>query len=303
MAYRRYGGEASVQTVRADEMKGDMRRRESGGVEWYQFEALAALDASLAHGVFTRRGGVSVPPLDTLNAGRAVGDTPAALAENIRRIRAALPGAPQLVSLRPEHGARVVEVTDALLAGHEGDPVARLDVTGDAMITRLRGVGLYWAVADCAAVLFADPAHGAIGLAHAGWRGTSQAILASTLAAMARTYGTQPGEVRVAIAPCIGPCCYEVDERVRAAFAAHPLAHKTGIFSTVTVADETAGGERESHRVDLVASNHAQLRALGVPDDHIEASDFCTGHRRDLFYSHRMERGRTGRFAVVLALV
>jgi purine-nucleoside/S-methyl-5'-thioadenosine phosphorylase / adenosine deaminase len=297
------GREASVKAVQADEMKGGMRQRESGGVEWYQFEALAALDASLAHGVFTRRGGVSTPPLDTLNAGRAVGDTPAALAENIRRIRMALPGSLQLVSLRPEHGARVVEVTDALLAGHEGEPAARLDATGDAMITRLRSVGLYWAVADCAAVLLADPAHGAIGLAHAGWRGTSQAILASTLDAMAHAYGTRPSEVRVAIAPCVGPCCYEVDERVRAAFAAHPLAHATGVFSIVTVPDGAAGGARESHRVDLVASNRAQLRALGVPDDHIEASDFCTGHRRDLFYSHRMEGGRTGRFAVVFAQV
>jgi purine-nucleoside/S-methyl-5'-thioadenosine phosphorylase / adenosine deaminase len=292
-----------VKAVRADEMKGGMRRRENGGVEWYQFEALATLDRSLAHGVFTRRGGVSAPPLDTLNAGRAVGDTPDALAENIRRIRAALPGAPQLVSLRPEHGARVVEVTETLLAGHEGEAAARVDATGDAMITRLCGVGLYWAVADCAAVLFADPAHGAIGLAHAGWRGTAAAIMASTLAAMARAYGTRPSEVRVAIGPCVGPCCYEVDERVRAAFAAHPLAHETGVFSTVTVPDGAHGGARESRRVDLVASNHAQLRALGVPDDHIEASDFCTGHQRDLFYSHRMEGGRTGRFAVVLALV
>ncbi len=298
-----FRGETSVQTVRADEMRGGMRRRESGGVEWYQFAALAALDVSLAHGVFTRRGGVSAPPLDTLNAGRAVGDTPDALAENIRRIRAALPGDPQLVSLRPEHGARVVNVTEALLAGHEGEPAARLDATGDAMITRLRGVGLYWAVADCAAVLLVDPAHSAIGLAHAGWRGTAAAIPASTLAAMARVYGTQPADVYAAVGPCIGPCCYEVDERVRAAFAAHPLARATGVFSTVMMADGAAGGARESHRVDLVASNRAQLRALGVPDDHIETSDFCTGHRRDLFYSHRMERGRTGRFAVVLALV
>src|SRR5579859_877158 len=171
-------------------MKGGMRRRESGEVEWYQFAALAALDMPLAHGVFTRRGGVSAPPLNTLNAGRAVGDAPGALAENIRRIRAALPGAPQLVSLRPEHGARVVEVTEALLTGHVGEPAARLDATGDAMITRLRGVGLYWAVADCAAVLLADPAHGTIGLAHAGWRGTAAAILESTLAAMAHAYGT-----------------------------------------------------------------------------------------------------------------
>ena len=279
-----------------------MRRRESGGVEWYQFEALAAQDGALAHGVFTRRGGVSAPPLDTLNAGRAVGDTPDALAENVRRIRAVLPGDPRLVSLRPEHGTQVVEVTEALLAGYEGEPAARLDATGDAMITRLRGVGLYWAVADCAAVLLADPAHGAIGLAHAGWRGTAGAILSRTLAAMAHAYGTHPADVYAGVGPSIGPCCYEVDEHVQAAFAAHPLAHATGVFSTVTVADG-AGGERESLRVDLAASNRAQLRALGVSDDHIETSDFCTGHRRDLFYSHRMEGGRTGRFAVVLALV
>lgn len=278
-----------------------MLKRESGGLEWFEYGMLAQLGEIVTHGVFTRRGGVSKAPFDTLNAGPTVPDEPAARTENYRRIAEALPGRPLLVGTTPLQGTNVIEVDSDLVDG-AAHPAILLPQGGDAFVTRMPGIGVFWAVADCTAIMLVDPRHRAIGLVHAGWRGTSASIAGKVIRMMGEAYGTQPADLYAAVGPSIGPCCYEVDEHVRAAFAAYPLAHATGVFSTVTVADG-AGGERESLRVDLAASNRAQLRALGVSDDHIETSDFCTGHRRDLFYSHRMEGGRTGRFAVVLALV
>jgi polyphenol oxidase len=150
--------------------------------------------------------------------------------------------------------------------------------------------------------MLVDRPHRAIGLTHAGWRGTQGAILHNTLEAMRAHYDTQPSELLAAIGPSIGPCCYEVDEPVRQAFASDPFTRRTGRFTTVSVPAE-GGGERQSLRLDLAASIRAQLIELGVPEERIEVTDLCPGSRTDLFYSHRMEGGQTGRFAVVLGLV
>jgi len=92
-----------------------------------------------------------------------------------------------------------------------------------------------------------------------------------------------------------------VDEPVRAAFAAHPLASQHTFFSTLSIPD-ASGNTRSSLRLDVAACNRAQLIASGVPEQHIEDSGFCTGCRRDLFFSHRMENSKTGRHAIVIAL-
>jgi YfiH family protein len=277
-----------------------MIQRQDGEIVWFQFASLSAQEDLVTHGVFGRHGGASAPPFDSLNAGPMTPDDPGALAENYRRIRATLPGQPLLLGTKPLQGTTLREVVAADVEGHE-PPVAILSGGCDAYITQARGIGLFWAVADCAAIMLVDSVHRAIGLTHAGWRGTSGAILRNTLDAMREGYGTQPGDVLAAIAPTIGTCCYEVDEPVRQAFASDPLAARTGQFTTTSVPTED-GGERESLRLDLSASNYAQLLELGVPAAQIETSDLCPGSHTDLFFSHRMEGGRTGRFAVVLGL-
>ena len=278
-----------------------MIQRQDGEIVWFQFASLNAQADLVTHGVFGRHGGASVAPFTSLNAGPMTPDDPAALAENYRRIRATLPGHPLLVGTRPLQGTTVREVVAADVREYE-PPVAILPGGCDALITRVRGIGLFWAVADCTAIMLVDRAHRAIGLTHAGWCGTSGAILRNTLEAMHTHYGTRPADLLAAIAPTIGPCCYEVDEPVRQAFAGDPLAERTAHFSTVTVPAEE-GGVRASLRLDLAASNYAQLRDLGVPAAQIETSEMCPGSNTDLFFSHRMEGGRTGRFAVVLGLL
>jgi YfiH family protein len=277
-----------------------VREHLTGAIRWMQFENLSALDGFVTHGVFTRIGGVSVPPYDTLNGGLSSGDDPNAVAENRARIVAALPGHPQLITTHPIHGANVVAVTKE--SPYDLRVNARvLPDRADSMITRTSSLGLFWAYADCTPVLIADPAHGAIALAHAGWRGTSHAIAVATLTAMREHFGTQPEDVVIGIGPSIGPCCYEVDMPVYDAFMAHPIAREHLCFSTTTVHDAD-GSARESLRLDVEAANRAQLLAAGVLPTHIESAAICTGCHPELFYSHRLEHGKTGRHAVVIAL-
>lgn len=277
-----------------------MQQQISNEIVWFQFERFARQGALITHGIFSRKGGVSQAPFAALNAGPAVKDDPAALSENYARIRGTLPGQPLLVSARPAQGADVIEVTEEMLGEREG-PALILPHRVDALITRVRGIGLFWAVADCSPVLVVDPVHEAIAMVHAGWRGTSRAIIVDAIQRMRDLYDSHPADLFVGVGPTIGPCCYEVDEHVQNAFDAHSIAGAHVRFSTLMVPDST-DGSRTSLRLDIARSNQAQLLSIGVPEEQIELSGFCTGCQPDLFFSHRMEGGRTGRYAAVLAL-
>lgn len=278
-----------------------MRRNQSDSLVWFQFDSLTEGAPFVSHGVFSRLGGVSAGRYASLNAGPQTSDDVPYIRENHARIAAVLPGEPLLVGCLPDQLSDVREVRDEDCAGAR-PPAYLLPGRCDALITCARGIALYWAVADCAVVLLVDPSHVAIGLAHAGWRGTRDGIVRKTLEAMRERYGTVPEHCLAAISPTIGPCCYEVDDRVRLAFRANPFVEANARFSTQRLPD-AAGGERESLRLDLAASNQAQLIACGVPSARIEASDVCTGSRTELFFSHRVEGGPTGRFAVALGLL
>lgn len=280
------------------ELEGKLREHEHDGLRWYQFEIFAGFADRIAHGVFTRQGGVSAAPYDGLNAGLTVGDDRLAVAENRRRVVAALPGHPMLITAHPVHGSDVVAIA---ADGHETDTDTRFVATkADAMHTRERGLGLFWAYADCTPILLFDPQHDAIALVHAGWRGTAAAVAIAAIQAMHDSYSTRPSDLHVGLGPTIGPCCYEVDDPIQAAFAAHPVARDHAVFTTTTLAD-AVGEIHTSLRLDLLASNLRQLLAVGIPASQIETFDLCTGCHLDLFYSHRKERGKTGRHAVVIA--
>jgi YfiH family protein len=281
-------------------MEERVEQQTTNDIVWFQFGLLKQFEGLITHGVFARKGGVSQPPFATLNAGPTVADDPAALMENYARIRVTLPGRPRLFSAIPGHGTDMIEVTQACL-DDQPTPALIMRKDLDGLLTRMRGIGLFWAVADCTTVLMLDPVHAAIGMIHAGWRGTSQAIAVKAIHMLQDLYGTHPSDLYIGLGPTIGACCYEVDEKVRAAFDAHPIAREHAHFTTIQ-ATNRAGDTYTSLRLDIAASNHAQLLAAGVPDDHIELSGICTGDRRDLFFSNRMENSNTGRFAVVLAL-
>ncbi len=155
----------------------------------------------------------------------------------------------------------------------------------DACVTRLPGVALCIRTADCVPVLLLDPTRRVIGAVHAGWGGTALQITAKVIDVMAREFGCRPSEILAAVGPSIGPCCYEVDERVYRAMNDHPGAER--FFS--------AAGSPGKWHLDLPLANRCQLLERGVRGENIEASGCSTSCREELFFSHRRDRGKTGR--------
>jgi len=259
-----------------------MRERTIDGVTFMTFDGFDS-HALVSCLVTTRAGGESAPPFASLNLGLRCGDDADVVARNRGRV-AALVGAEALAMGNQVHDRRVAVVTRA-------DAGRRFEDT-DALVSAEADVALAVLVADCAAVMLYDPAAGAIGIAHAGWRGTLAGAAAHAVAAMAMVVGARPERMIAAVGPCIGPCCYEVGPEVAAAFrAAHAV-----------VADEIlAVGPRGREMLNLGQANRLQLVAAGVPAARIEVARACTSCDTRRFYSHRAERGQTGRFAAVIA--
>ena len=169
-------------------------------------EYLTAEAISVPHCFTTRLGGVSTGSLASLNLGMHRGDDPANVAENFRRLGAVLGfSAEDLVLTRQTHSDIVRRVGRADCAGidHREYPEC------DALITNEPGVTLMIFTADCTPLLLHDPVTGAVGAAHAGWRGTAKAIGAKTVAAMVREFGCKPENIRAAIGPNIAQCHFE----------------------------------------------------------------------------------------------
>lgn len=265
--------------------------QEKDGVQWLTVTAFEETGL-VQHGFTSRRGGVSDSPYDSLNLSFTVGDRVEQVLANRRRAAGAI-GFPleDLVALQQVHGDRVAVVT----AEHKGRGAFTLDTAlpeTDAVITRERGVPLSTYHADCVPVFFLDPKTPAVGLAHAGWKGTALQIAAKTLLAMNRHFGTRVEDCLVAIGPSIGPCCYEVDGRVKEAFD-EAWAGAGALF--------VATGKEKWH-LNLWEANAGALAEIGVPRQHIFVSGLCTGCRTDWFFSHRKERGLTGRMAAFIML-
>ena len=258
-----------------------MLRKESGGIVTYHFESLAL--EGLVHTVFTRLGGVSREPFDTLNVGRTVGDDAADVSENHARVYAHLDlSAAQVTSPRQVHGNRVVLVS--------GAQAGSLIPDSDGLVTATPGVGLLLRFADCQPILLYDPARHALALVHAGWRGVAQGIARRAVETMVQAFGSRPADLLAGLGPAIGPCHYVVGDKVAAAMG-YVLPDWSQAMSPL--------GE-DQWRLDLSAANAQLLTAEGVQQ--IEMANLCTACRQDEFYSHRGNNGQTGRFAVAAYL-
>jgi polyphenol oxidase len=236
----------------------------------------------VAHGFSPRAGGVSRAPWDTLNLGLSVGDDPAAVAENRRRVAAAFAVAPtQVARLDQVHGA-TVHVAGEGASGRDGDawigddPAWLLVVSG----------------ADCLPVLIVDGRRGAVAAAHAGWRGVAAGIAAATVAALTRRFGSDPADLQVWLGPAIQGPCYQVGPEVVAAVRADRT-----VPASVAWPDPGSAGR---WRLDVPAAVRAQLEAAGVPAARIAASSTCTHCAADRCFSHRRDAGRTGRHWAVI---
>lgn len=235
------------------------------------------------HGFTTRIGGVSASPFATLNLGRGVGDVPEQVEANRRRVMEGLGCAPAAqVEASQVHGREVAVVTRA----ERGAKIAGVD----ALVTADRGVVLAIHVADCVPILLWDPRRGAVGAVHAGWRGTAAGVAAAAVETMIEIFGTDPRDLRVGMGPAIGPCHYEVDAPVVAAF-------KSWLWAGAVLLPAGAG----HWRLDLVDANRRMLTALGVPAGQMWVSGLCTACLADLFFSYRRD-GVTGRMGALISL-
>jgi YfiH family protein len=222
----------------------------------------------------TRRGGVSHPPYDSLNLGRSTDDAAAAVHENRGRLlQLAGLSSDRLATAGQVHGARVVEV---VAPGHHPEC--------DALVTRRPDVVLAVTTADCMSLLYDAP--GVVAVAHSGWRGTADAMPAAALDAVCRLSGCAPDAVSVAIGPAIRGCCYEVDEDVAARFP--------------SAAVQATGGKP---RLDLPTAARIALIAAGVTPERLEDTGGCTCCEPEWYFSHRRDRGRTGRHWGVAARI
>lgn len=182
-------------------------------------------------------------------------------------------------------------------------------LVGDGMITSTPGLLLAIQTADCLPVILVDSKHHAVGVFHAGWRGTVQRIVEKGVGEMFRAFGTRPRDLRAAIGPGIQGCCYEVGEEVRTKFESQ-FEYGSKLFREVKESDPVrekypllfltarAPGHGELAPkifLDLVEANRRQLLAAGVPKKNIEASPLCTNCRPEQLFSYRAEKGETGR--------
>jgi YfiH family protein len=226
--------------------------------------------SGIAHGFFTRRGGVSQGIYASLNCGAGSGDDAEAVRENRTRVAAHL-GAADLVSAHQVHGTTALVVEGPWPAGR---PQA------DAMVTATRGVALGVLTADCAPVLIADPQAGVVAAVHAGWRGALAGIIEAALDAM-EGLGARRRCLRAAVGPCIGRGAYEVGPDFEAEFLRRDAA-SAGFF----VQDGTAARPR----FDLSGYALDRLRRAGVAAAGALAA--CNYTLQDDFFSYRRSRVR-----------
>jgi YfiH family protein len=266
----------------------------------------------LVHGFSTRVGGFSrAYGGNTLNLGFTKQDSRRAVERNQAAFLSQL-GAHSgkkewpLVTLRQIHSDLIHCVND----------VPKEPLVGDGLINRTPGILLGIQTADCLPVILVDTKQKAVGVFHAGWRGTVKRIVEKGVGEMRQWFGTLPRNVKAAIGPGIHACCYDVGPEVRQQFESQ-FAYAENLFREIKESDPVrekypllfltarAPGHSELPTkifLDLVEANRRQLIDAGVPPKNVSASPLCTACRSDLLFSYRAEKGVTGRMMAVAGI-
>ena len=266
----------------------------------------------LVHGFSTRQGGFSqVYGGNALNLGFTRHDSRTSVERNrtafLQELGALSGTVPwPLVTLRQIHSDLV----------HCVSTVPPAPPTGDGLITATPGLVLAVLTADCLPVILVDARLRAVGVFHAGWRGAVKRIVEKGVGEMRRCFGSRPRDIKAAMGPGIHGCCFEVGPEVRAQFESQ-FAYAAELFREVRESDPvrekypllflTARSPGHSDLpaktfLDLVEANRRQLLAAGVPGANISASPLCTVCGNDLLFSHRAEKGVTGRLMAAVAI-
>ena len=251
-----------------------------------KLEYLTAEGISVPHCFTTRYGGVSEGYLSSLNLGIHRGDKPENVRKNYEILGEALGfGVEDLVFTRQTH-TNIVRVVDG---SNRGEGLFRdVEPECDALVTNTPGVTLAAFTADCTPILLHDPVTGAVGAVHAGWRGTVADIAGNAVRAMAEHFGAKPENIRAAIGPNIGVCCFETHDDVPNA-----VREVLGVEAERFIVP--AG---EKFRVDLKGVNGALLHRAGVRE--VEVSCDCTACQPERFWSHRRVGNDRGSLAAII---
>lgn len=262
--------------------------------ERFELAPWSDLIPGLTVGFTGRAGGVSEPPYDRLNLAYHVGDDPQHVLENRRRLAEALGFAPDAWTCGEQvHGNAVAVVRAEDRGKGHLDRSSAFQET-DGLVTNVPGVLLTSFYADCVPLYFADPGKGVVGLAHAGWKGTVRLIAAEMIQTMEREFGSRRSEIRTAIGPSIGDCCYEVDEAVMEKVR-EALPAGDGIVGGKPYA--SASNHAGKTMLNLKEINRIIMIKAGILPTHIECTTWCTSCHPQYFYSYRAQGGVTGRMA------
>lgn len=265
--------------------------REEKGIKYFVVEEFVKTGL-VVHGFSTRQGGISKDAFKELNMAFPPPDLPENVRENRRRFCEVIGiDYHKLIFPQQTHSDHVQVVTEMDTGRGALDYESGFPDT-DALITNCPQVPLGTCYADCVPLFFLDPVKKVVAVCHAGWKGTMNKIGTKTLRMMQDTFGTEPRSCLVAIAPSIGPCCYEVDlpvvEKVQQSFCYwEELLRETG---------------EQKWKLNLWEANRLPLLEAGVPAENIIMSGLCTVCHPHLFFSHRRDHGLSGRMAAVIML-
>ena len=241
------------------------------------------------HAFFTRFGGVSEGPFASLNFGSNLGDEPAHVRENYRRAAALMgAGVDDCAVTKQVHGnvVRIVTAADRHVC------MSPVPYEADGIVTAERDLPLFCFTADCVPALLLDPENRVAGAIHCGWRSSVADILGVAIEQMERL-GARRENLRAALGPAIGACCFETDDDVPEAVSRCLGGDTAGLFV------RRPDGKT---LVDLRGANRRRLLQLGLSEEHIDLSEECTVCSHDKYWSHRYTKGKRGSQAACIVL-
>jgi YfiH family protein len=247
----------------------------------------------IKHGFSTRLGGVSEGIFSTMNLAFNRGDNKDSVVENYKRLCGSIGlDFNTLVASAQDHHTFVRVVTSKDYG--VGITKPRDIQSVDALVTNEKNVTLVTYYADCTPLFFVDTAKKAIGLAHAGWRGTVGRIGEKVISKMSECFGSDPGDIKCAVGPAISKCCYEVDKACADEFyKLDDLDCSLFIFPK----------ENNKYHLDLLECNRQILVKSGVKPENITISDLCTKCNSELLWSHRATNGQRGTMCALMSIV
>lgn len=248
----------------------------------------------LNHAYSTRFGGCSTGRFSSLNLGLHVGDDNSSVIEN-RRVFCKEMGIDltSAVFAQQIHDKKTYIATSKDMGKGIYSLFDAIQET-DCMCTNEKGVALAVMYADCTPVIILDPLTPAVGVAHAGWKGTALGAVTELIKTMQKSYKTNPEDCIASIGPCIDKCCYIVDERVYKMFELNGRK-LDGVFEKIE-------NDELHFRLNLKKSNQIQLLESGFKSENIFTYDKCTKCKSEIFFSSRASGGDTGRCAAIVML-